>query len=280
LRNIIAFSERLVDIARERGKTVCIQLSSGEITLMPEFLNLTAHLKELGCELVVISNGSKPIQWWREAVESLDQVVLSFHPERADLHHFSEVANVASSKIRTHLNVAAPPSHFEKALGAAEHLAANCTDVTILLKPMLVDFKDRLYPYTDTQLAMFRDRKFVARTTRPVVSIRGTMLAQYSDGQTQAVEPAQFIVSDLNHWQGWECSAGLELISIKFSGEIYRAVCGEGGPIGNIYFPRRFSLPLSPVVCTRKSCTCLLDIMMTRRSRNGHLGSDVSAPQK
>jgi organic radical activating enzyme len=265
IERILAFAERLAADAHSRSKTVCIQLSTGEVTLMPGFLDLIAALKRIGCQVVIISNASKSTAWWAQAVANLDQVVLSFHPETTDLKHFTEVANVASAAIRTHLNIAAPPHCFDIALHAAEHLATHCTDVTLLLKPMLIDFKDKLYPYSSNQLSILRERVFTATLTHPIVSIRGDMVAEYSDGEKRTMGANQFLADGLNRWRDWECNAGVEVISIKYSGAIFRGVCGEGGPIGNIDSPDTFVLPTLPVRCTRSSCSCLLDIMTTRR---------------
>jgi hypothetical protein len=261
---ILLFAGRLIASARSRGKTVCIQLSTGEITLMPGLLDVLGELKQMGSQLAIISNGSKSQKFWRQVVTSLDHLVLSFHPGWTEIQHFREIVDVASGATRTHINIAAPPSYFDKAVAAAEYLVANCRDVTILLKPMLIDFKTQLYPYSVEQMAVFRERSFIAETTRPIVDVRGDMIAEFANGELRTLEASQFLVENINHWRGWDCYAGVEVLSIKYSGEIYRGVCGEGGPIGNVNRPSEFDLPIFPVRCSRETCSCLLDVMTTR----------------
>jgi organic radical activating enzyme len=264
-RKIIDFSMRLLAVCASQSRTLYLEFSGGEVTLMPDFLDIIRILQTNGCRISVISNGTRSCSWWSEAVNYLEEVVLTFHPERASLGHFTSVSNLLSKQIRTHLNVAAPPNYFNVALAAARHLDAACQDVTILLKPMLVGFKDTLYPYTPEQLRILEDEEFGSHFTRDVLSARGDMRAVFETGETSVMESSQFLTKNLNHWKGWECDIGIEMLAIYFSGAIYRALCHEGGQIGHIDMPSDFSLPLSPIICGKETCSCLLDVMTSRR---------------
>jgi organic radical activating enzyme len=264
---ILAFSERLADLCNERSLTVFLQFSGGEVTLIPRFVETLKELRGLGCETAILSNGSRSLDWWSEAVRFLNQVVLTFHPESADVNHFSSVASLLSSCTRVHINVAAPPYHFSVAQAAARHFAANCQDVTILLKPMLVGFGDELFPYSAEQLTILRTDRFVAVTSRPVVSARGEMTGTFANGAVRTMQAKQFLTEHLNHWRGWECNIGLESLSIEHSGTIYRGACREGGAIGHIERYLEFDLPSKPIICGKRTCACLLDVMTSRRSR-------------
>jgi organic radical activating enzyme len=274
-QKIMNFAERLAALCKARSFCVYFQFSGGEVTLLPNFLNMLGQLRELGCQLAILSNGSRSLDWWSDAVKFLDQVVLTFHPEGADLHHFTAVANLSGARIRTHLNVAAPPDFFEIAHTAAKHLAANCQDVTILLKPMLVDFGESLYPYTPEQINILKTEKFLAQFSRPVVSTRGEMLATLADGTRRVMQANQFLAEGLNKWRGWECNIGLELLSIAQSGAIYRGACREGGPVGHIDKYLEFALPEAPIICKKNACVCLLDVMTSRRDRRFMGGSFI-----
>ena len=279
-RRFLRFIERLVQLAKLEGRRIYIQLGGGEVTLIPDFLDVLKELKNLGCQTAIISNGTRGGNWWSEAVEYLDEAILTFHPENAQLKHFRSIVDIASRKTRTHVNIAAPPDYFEVALGTAQYLVKTCNDFTITLKPMLVDFGDTLYPYSDEQLQIMQLQHFDIRCTHPVESVRGDMLVTMSNGETRIMEACQFLVDGTNHWSGWECDIGLELLSVKYSGEIYRGLCHEGGLIGHIDLPDQFILPNTGIVCTKETCVCLLDVMTSRRrlstASEGTKGQDIS----
>src|SRR5579875_428336 len=149
---ILTFAEAVTRHAARQHRKVVFQLSGGEVTAIPYFLETLRSLKALGIATLIISNGTKHLDWWEKAVPFLDAVVLTFHPERAVLDHFLRVVQMVSAGIRTHVNVAAPPERFDACVHVAETLANACTDITITPKPMLLGFSDKLSPYTPQQL--------------------------------------------------------------------------------------------------------------------------------
>ena len=66
-----------------------------------------------------------------------------------------------------------------------------------------------------------------------------------------------------NQFEGWQCNAGIESLMINWDGEVHRATCRVGGSLGNIY-DSSFQLPTAPITCTRKWCTCVADIPLTK----------------
>lgn len=74
-----------------------------------------------------------------------------------------------------------------------------------------------------------------------------------------------------NHWQGWQCSAGLHSIYIDFDGNVFVATCAAGGWQGNV-----FRQGLDPqnqlnrwIECPAKVCACGSDMYIPKvRSKN------------
>lgn len=275
---LLAFASRIIELCVAEGRQPYFQLIGGEVTLIPDLSRLLDSISSLGGRVGLISNGSRQLSWWREVREHLDFAILTYHPEHASVEHVKRVADLLSQTIRTHVNVAAPPDHFEQCVAVAEMLESSCTNISITLKPMLIDFGDQLYPYSEEQLAVFRNRRFRPPLTRPLVSVRGEMIAHYDDGKSEQMPATEFLTRGLNQWQGWSCNVGIELLSIKETGEVYRGLCLEGGKIGHVAHPAQFRLPQSPVVCTRNSCVCQTDIMVTRTRVPQNGDSDSQSP--
>jgi hypothetical protein len=127
-----------------------------------------------------------------------------------------------------------------------------------------------MYPYDETQSRVLRDTRFDIRTTRSSAGPRGSMRRVYSDGSSDIAKASHLIVNNENRWAGWSCNAGLELLSITYSGTVYCGLCKQGGKIGHIT-DEHIEFPSDPVICERAVCHCATDIMTTRTSPVGLL---------
>lgn len=254
------------------ARSLFVTLSGGEPTAHPDFLRVASLLTEGGAKLGIISNGSRPISWWREVRHRLASVSLTYHPEFTKIDHFISVAQVISEVTRTGINIAVHPDRFHQCLDAAAQISASCTDVTMQLKPLLVDFGASLYPYSPEQLKTLANTHFEIPKTRPTGGVKGRletsqwggpMRKVFSDGSSQTCSAAQLLIEGINQWSGWSCAIGLELLCVDARGDIYRGKCKQGGRVGHIS-DSSWTLPTEPVVCCAPSCHCLADIMTTK----------------
>lgn len=258
---IRSFAERLILHYDTMGQQLFVQFTGGEPTLYRDLAELLVFLKEKGVRVGLISNGSRTLRFWARIRDSLDAIVLTHHIEYVDFVHFMAVAEFISAQVKTHINVTMPPHRFEAALENAYRLAAMLPTVSITLKPLLVGFGSELYPYTETQLATLASPSI--SSSNQVEGARGAMQVTYSDGATEVWPASKFIAERQNRWQGWLCAAGVELLTVRPDGAIYRGACKQGGRIGYIDEPN-LTLPSAPVVCEKQWCHCLSDIMVSR----------------
>lgn len=264
---IKSFAKQLIEQCDARGQKVCIQLIGGEVTLIKDLLGILNEITALGGSVGILSNGSRQLSWWREARDKLRFVVLTYHPEQGDAEHLMRVASFLSERIRTHVNVAAPPKQFDQCVQVAEKLEKNCTDISIVLKPMLINFGREMYPYSPSQMKVLQERVFSPRLTREISSVRGEMILRYEDGTIETQQPDTILARNLNRWRGWSCNAGLELLSIKESGEIFKATCHQDGVIGHVTRPDIFHIPTNETECSFNECICQTDIMVSRQKK-------------
>jgi hypothetical protein len=260
---VLGFATRAIRHYALLGKRVHCEFTGGEITLWPELLSVGGALRTLGCSVGLMSNGSCSARQWKEIVDFSTTVTLTYHVESARLTHFLSIVETASARCRTHVNVPMKPERFDECLAIANEIATRCSDVTITLKPLLVDFGILLYPYTEAQLNLLRDYTPVAPLTRPLESIRGAMRVRSADGRSTVQTANALLAQGATSWSGWTCHAGLEMLSVDSRGRVFRAVCREAGMVGSVYDPE-IALPSTPVTCTQARCACLADIMTTR----------------
>jgi organic radical activating enzyme len=260
---IVRFCKRLISHYTSVGQSLFFQFSGGEPTLYPRFLELSDYLRDRNCKVGIISNGSRKVDWWGKASGLLDNVVLTHHIEFVDIDHFIQVVQFVSRKVRTHVNVTMHPDQFDACLTNAFHIADVCSDITLTLKPLLINFGSIMFTYSEAQKDVLSNTHFNIRRTRPSEASRGAMRRLYIDGTSDIAKASQLIVSNENRWAGWSCNVGLELLAIDYAGDVYRGVCRQGGRIGGIADDET-EFPDGPIICQKPVCHCVTDIMTTR----------------
>ena len=79
------------------GEPLWIQLTGGEPTLYPKFLELVQYIKEQGAYVCILSNGSRTLRWWKQfqGTRLIDMLFLTFHSQqKADYKHIEQVSNL------------------------------------------------------------------------------------------------------------------------------------------------------------------------------------------
>lgn len=255
-------------IEQTAPKKVYFEFTGGEVTLYKDFIEICQHVKQLGAKVGLISNGSRTHRWWQENKQYFDHVCLSYHPEFADADHFTEVVNILHNDVRTHVNIMMSPEKFDYCFDIANKIK-TITNISMALQPLIVDFGDTLYQYTEQQQRIIDNQyELVIRDIvydREVEYQRGAMTMEYSDGAKTTKSAHRFINDLTNNWSGWHCYSGVEQIIVDLGGSIYRGWCRVGGLIGHIT-DVDLRIPVEPVVCNKTMCHCNFDIMSTKIS--------------
>jgi organic radical activating enzyme len=245
------------------------EFTGGEVTLFKDFIPLLEFLKERNCSVGIISNGARTMTYWEKVRPLLDQICLSFHPERAQTDHYLAVAKFLSESVRVHLNFMMHPELFWQSYDAAAK-GKDIPNVSTALQPLIHDFGTKLYPYTATQNKIFEKQHELinGRTIeqKKFFIPRGAMQTVYSDGRRVTRDPQDFVASGENSWYGWDCHAGLEQIVVNMKGRAFRGWCLEGGSFGHVS-DENISFPNLPVRCSKKFCHCNFDIMSTKERK-------------
>ncbi|MCB0361493.1 MAG: radical SAM protein [Bdellovibrionales bacterium] len=112
-----------------------------------------------------------------------------------------------------------------------------------------------------------------SRPSSPVSSSQGSSSSQHKTiamvnirGEGQYYSAEELMALELNSWKGWQCAASVENLYITADGNIFGAVCREGGYLGNIFETSIF-LSTDYINCNKKWCMCGTD-MALRKFRN------------
>lgn len=74
------------------------------------------------------------------------------------------------------------------------------------------------------------------------------------------------LMSEKNRFEGWECWAGIQNITIDNEGDVWRAICKQGDKLGSIH--TEFTIPTDTVICAKLSCNCAADIQLSKAHPN------------
>lgn len=251
-------------------KKFFFEFTGGEITLFDGFPQLAKLLKDLGCEVALISNGSRELTYWEELAGFVDHVALSFHPESASPDHFFDVLSVLEARVTTHLFVMALQPRFEELREFAGKVQDRFPSVSVSFDTIL----NANMAYTQKQMfelthQLIRDQER-ARTfpgqslglfSKPHKPYRKTMVLTGDDGATTEIDPR---FDRNNSWKGWSCSAGIENILVDWDGNIFRGWCKVGGAIGNVR-DESITFPEDWISCTKDLCVNSFDIAATKK---------------
>jgi organic radical activating enzyme len=247
-----------------RGRDITFLLSGGEITLWPQLPRMTADLHALGIDVAVLSNGTRPVDWWTAHAPAFDHVLLSYHHERAIPDHFRAVVDTIAATTSVDVNVVIDPAVFHTTMDLAAAIQADGR-APVHRKIMFCDGWARPADYSPTQHTVLTEAlagEIDQPGSREIALLKGDLDIEHSDGTHQVLTPSQIIDTGTNSWPGWTCNVGAESLFIRFD-EIWPASCREGGRIGSI-FDTNLRLPTAGVICGAESCNCIAGIKATK----------------
>lgn len=263
--------------AHYQRRPLTFLLSGGEITLYPHLPRLARELRSMAIDVVILSNGDRPIPWWHEHGSLFDEVLLSYHHESADPDRFVETVQLLATMTKVQANIVIDPAAFEKTMRLAQRIEDETTALAHR-KIMFLDGWKRTAQYTDQQHAELT-AALAAEAARSIALgghslLKGDLRVEFSDGSHQRATPTQIIDAGWNRWEGWTCAVGTETLFVRFD-EIWRASCREGGRIGSI-FDTELGLPEAPVLCRAASCNCIAGIKTSKAAQHLALPSATS----
>ena len=257
-----------------KGKPYWIQLTGGEPTLYPKFLELVTYMKQQGAMIRLISNASRTIRWWKEVRDAgvLDIAALTFHSEQqADYRHIAEVSNLfLDEETITVIPITYVPGSLEYALEGAKYLTEN-TGSYISMNAMDLrnktedaktfceeSFEEVLTKY-NLAYGELMDKKKPSPIPKEFLSVNHTTVT-YNDGSSELKDVTLMMKTGENKFEGWLCHAGMDSINIEPNMK-FRGGCKRGGT--NME-KGSFSFFDKPFVCDIDACFCAMDMITTK----------------
>ncbi|MBT7332676.1 radical SAM protein [Candidatus Woesearchaeota archaeon] len=245
--------EVFIDHYEPLGKTVEIQFTGGEPTVIPNFQSVLRMLHNRNCKTSLLTNGSPNLDWWEQNANTLNTVNISVHLDFVDIEELEEKIDLLKDR-DLHLTIATTPENFETATELKtrwdEEFQEHEIQITYQLLYKDMPFNQVLMDYTPEQLQI----------------AYGTTENNLPTSDTNENEHVDKIRSEKrNTYKGYICYAGLDTLVIDYAGHIRRSHCGQGQPICNISDPNILEnlanrLPALPMLCEQDRCPNWFDM--------------------
>jgi len=239
-------------------KDICYRISGGEPTYWKHFIDMAKLVKESGHTFSFMTNGSQSTEYYKSISEYTDGMIISYHPEFADVEHIIDIANNVSCPIA--LNLMMVKDNFDDLYNTATYIYNNTERLAIWPKVILDksdpdNITNEPSDYTESQLETIKNWPYFRKLDDSKLH-RGNILLD-----NIKIDANQLILKGLNRHKHWNCYGGLDMINIDMWGNMYRSDCKNGGPLGNI---ERYGLPIIPIRCEMDTCNCLSDIYLRK----------------
>lgn len=243
------------------GRDVVFEFIGGEPTLGGDIKEIGKRLHNHPTNIVLKTNGSANLEWWKESKKYLTDVVISVHKEFCDLDHIDAVVSLLREDQETHpinVEILIPTRHenhhWQWALKTLQHYRDRFG--LGKLQMLYVNFtkgSNIYFPYNEGQWEQYSllHGLPVPKSAPKVTEQTNTIIEQ----KVEYIPKTHIDIKmrDPLNFNGYKCHAGIETLVIDYNGRIWRGWCMHGGPIGSIYeLPIQF--PTEPIVCGLSHC--------------------------
>lgn len=163
---------KLCQVGKQQNKLVKLSLTGGEPFLHPDFNRFLSHAKKSGIHRIsVTTNGSVHFRLYRDSLEHLHYIVVSYHLEYARRQKVLENIlalkreldeKFPNSNKSLHVHIMLLPSHFDEAQQVAQTLKTHGVHYVFRrIRPQHDENGEPLKPYTSGLLG-----RYLARPSR------------------------------------------------------------------------------------------------------------------
>jgi len=240
------------------GKPIRLSLTGGEPTVHPKIEKIIECAKARLDWLSITTNGLRPAEWYIK--QPVNQWVFSLHFDNEYDRRVAE--NIV--KYTQLLDMEGMSTLFQVNLMAHHEYMDKVRETATLLDSHNIPYVCRRIRWTEADdRDWFDDMRYNEKDLEWILSKTATVKANCVVDDKDLIHANDVIKHKLNAFEGWSCNAGLESLMINWDGDVHRATCRVGGSLGNIY-KGTFESPVAPIICTRKWCTCVADIPLTK----------------
>lgn len=264
-------------------KKIRLNVTGGEPSLWPQLGEFAEHFnKEYGCNVTLITNGSRTMRFWKEYAKYFGDICISVHNEFCDVDHTIEMMDWVYNNTDCLINavVLMDPKNWDRCVSIVDKMAAHPTPWLLKVRPVL--FQGDMTHYTSEQNAYIKDKikKLPPQEWIQRMKDLGNMQTS-DDGMNLVMENKEVVKADTftifqnnwHHFNGWKCNIGIDRFYIGMNGDITGA-CGARNlfniePPLSIYDPELTTKFTKEVIvettCKQLYCDCPTETKLPKR---------------
>jgi organic radical activating enzyme len=258
-----------------QDKPFWIQLTGGEPTLYPKFIELVKYMKEKGAYTSLISNGSRTIRWWKQLVDAdvLDLVYLTFHSQQqADYNHLAEVSNLFYDKTTVVINMSTYTiDTLDYLFEGLDYLMENTGNIIVTNAMDTITYRideamigkerfDKLLKSYNIQRGAKSANKKSSNIPFELMPLHTETNITYDNNTTETKNVIQMMKTGENRFEGWDCFAGIDSMNIE-NGIKFRGGCKRDQ---TPFEPNNLTFYDKPFKCDVVDCYCGMDMITTK----------------
>ena len=223
------------------GRDVVFEFLGGEPTLQDRIPEIGRRLSNFPTNIVLKTNGSASLEWWKNARPVLGGVVISVHREFADIDHIYRVIEFLQDPEygypMDNITVLFPVTHRPESFDWGYREVKRMRQKLGLgnLQMLYSNFgrgSNMFMPYREEQWAKWNElNQYV-----PTQEDKDRGLKKYQPSYT-----------------GQKCYAGIDTLTIDADGNVWRGWCRQGNMLGNIH-EGNIVWPKDPIICQKEFC--------------------------
>jgi len=226
------------------NRDAVFEFMGGEPTLKNKIPDIGERLHNYPSSIILKTNGSAPLDWWKKSRKFLSDVTISVHQQFASITHIKKVVGLLLDekdfhpiKLKVLFSVTNRPESFTWGLENMAYFRRNFDVGELQL--LYSDFgrTNKLLPYSPIQLEQYHK---------------------------SAIELENPVVMDTNIFTGKKCYSGIDILTIDTFGNISRNWCYQEGFFGNIY-EMPINWPTEPIICNKELCKNYFDRTFARK---------------
>lgn len=246
----------------------CVIFSGGEPTFHPQLFDIFRTI-DPSITVGLVSNGSKPLSYWKElvSIRPKTQVVFSYHYADVNEHEFFNTANELNQDNRCNFMITfllPTDDHWDRSVRFYQKLK----DAGIKVQPKLrfnpsADVAGRSEHGIDIDPNYTLDQ--VDWVQKETITLSGNIVLYDTKLNVIAEDvDSQYLISrNITDFVGWKCYAGSQNLLISPNGDVVTGLCAQQKKLGNIF--SKVDLTVTPYdICRTKNCTGWIDVRATK----------------
>ena len=259
-----------------------LQFSGGEPTLWPKLGEVSDFFKKkYNVRIVVITNGSRSLRYWKQNSKFFDCINFSIHNEECDPNHLIEIMDWIYLNTDTAIVGLAQmdPKNWEKCKDIVDKMSSHPTPWLLNVRPIvddktIINYNNEQLKFLEKKVKKLPPNEYKEKMAKSgkVRLKESKIFAIFKDGIRKEVSSLEFYENNWNKFTGWSCNLGVDRFIIGANGRITGS-CNAPNVFNfkkqlNVFdpeLPNFFSVDhIKPIICKQQRCTCSSEIEVTK----------------